>query len=128
MKLTPLNSKMNTTQMKYALARVGEVAARKTRELQDALTTPAKDITEKERAELVRSGKVKLHSHITAISSYADVVNVFDFSKYTHGKIISPEFTKEAGDIATQADRIRDQIMLGDESVAMKLLEAFAAS
>lgn len=119
---------MNMQQRSYAFGRIAGVVQAQEKALRAAHTKAAKRITDEERAELVRSGKVKLKASIRTISTYTDVDDAFDFSKFVwDDKLDLAAFDKAFLPIKAEADRVRDQIMLGDSTEALQAIEAFAA-
>ncbi len=65
------------------MTRVNGILAAKINQITEQHTKPAQHIDDHQRAELVHSGKVKLRSDISSISTYDDVSKVFDFSKFS---------------------------------------------
>lgn len=119
---------MNKAQLDYALTRVDTMLNEKVARITAANTKPAQIITDAQRAELVRTGKVKIRADITSISHYDDVVKVFDFSKYSWTDTGDAKtIARLAKPFREQAQKLKDKIMLGDESTAMAALESFAA-
>lgn len=119
---------MNKAQLDYAMTRVNGILAAKIKQITEQHTKPAQYIDDHQRAELVRSGKVKLRSDITRINTFDDVSKVFDFSKYAWSDTVDTKAVEKAAKpFRTQAEKLKDKIMLGDESTAMAALEAFSA-
>ncbi len=118
---------MNKSQLDYALNRVDQMLAAKVRQLSKDHTKPAQHITDAQRADLVRAGKVKLRTYVTHISTYDDVSKVFDFSKFSWPDTVDAKaVSRLSKPFREQAEKLKDKIMLGDESTAMAALEAFA--
>lgn len=117
---------MNQQQAKYTIARIDQLEARKLEELRKACTTPAKRLSSHERADLIRKGKVKLRADCTDINYHTDVVNAFDFSKHEWSERLSDDHEARAAAVKAQASRVRDEVMLGDNAEALKLLREFA--
>ena len=119
---------MNKAPLDYAMTRVNGILAAKINQITEQHTKPAQHIDDHQRAELVRSGKVKLRSDISSISTYDDVSKVFDFSKFSWASAIDHKAVEKAAKpFRTQAEKLKDKIMLGDENTAMAALEAFSA-
>lgn len=118
---------MDASQRKYAIERVGTLLATKTKALKDQFTKPHKTISSKERAELVRSGRVKLKPEVKGIDCYLDIVQAFDFSEYEWGaKLDSKGYEKALKPFTREAQRIKDTLMLGDSMEALEAIEKFA--
>lgn len=112
---------MNTVQRKYALERVSAILSRKVREITDKYTTPAASATEV--AAAFKKGKVAL-KQFDSIGRYRYLEDIFDLSAF-NAKINTEAVSKETMKVEAEADRIRDQIMLGDAEEALTLLQTF---
>jgi hypothetical protein len=118
---------MNKAQIGYTMSRIDELLATKLNDIRSRNTKKAKRISAEDRANLIRSGAVGLRTDVTEISSYADVVDVFDFSK--HAWPDTPDAAAIAAEMkpfTDEAQRLKDKIMLGDETTALAALELFA--
>jgi aspartate/methionine/tyrosine aminotransferase len=117
---------MNATQRNYAATRVKAILTDRLKALQEGMKVPAKTISDSERVELIRSGKVKLRPDATSINTYTNVVDVFDFSKFARpaGYRVGYEEAEKA--LRDEARKVEDRIMLGDTEAAIALLDAFA--
>lgn len=119
---------MNKSQQEYARGRVRKILEMKKLEITAKHTKEAKSLTSEERANLLRSGKVKLRPDVTKIESYTDVTDVFDFSKYAWPRAIDTAAVEKAmAPLEAEATAIEDQIVLGDGSEALAAIERFAA-
>ncbi|MFG1395889.1 hypothetical protein [Roseixanthobacter pseudopolyaromaticivorans] len=119
---------MNQQQRKYALERVDQITRKKIDDLRVKFRVEGRVITDERRAELVRTGKVKLRSEDTPISSYTRVMDAFDFSKYEWSAGPDPvRFNPAKAEVEASSQKVRDRIMLGDTEEALLLLEEFAA-
>ncbi|MRN66388.1 hypothetical protein [Brucella sp. 10RB9213] len=118
---------MNQQQTKYTLARVDTIERQKLEEARTKHRIPAKVITKKEAQRLIVKGEVKpIKVRDGEFSSYDDVMDFFDFSKFHHGQKLADAFTPDEAAIKAQANRIRDEIVLGDNAQALALLREFA--
>lgn len=116
---------MNATQMKYAMGRVDAAVRRKKAAITEA-HKKAPENTPENRAKQIRSGEVTLRKDIKAITNYTSVLDAFDFSKYEgspsqHARKLEQRLET----VDREANTLRDQIVLGDEEVALAHLRAF---
>lgn len=120
---------MNASQVKYALARIDSIVARKLGLLVDALNDKEpQPITPGQRYDLVRLRKVSLRTDINSIQTYTDVEDAFDFSKHTRKDVRqSKEFNDKRRAMEAYVLRIKDEIVLGDEENAKQLIISFEA-
>lgn len=118
---------MNKTQIEYAFRRIDEMLSARTQASIEKNTTPARVVDDAMRAELIRSGKVKLRPDVKSIRHYADVVDVFDFSKFSApAKTDQKAIDKELRTYRVEAQQLKDNIMLGDAEAALAALGDFA--
>jgi len=113
---------MNKAQKDYAVSRVEEHAANMIKRLKDECTV-GEPLTSQRRAELLRTGKVKMRRTVKEISNYTDVVNAFDFKPFEQK--VHPSFARRKARIETTMRRTIDEIMLGDAEQALKLVRSF---
>ena len=100
---------MNRTQIEYAHSRIDGLLSTKERDCRSRNTAPAHTITDAERADLVRSNKVKLSSDVKSISHYDKVTNLFDFSKYEWpAKVDEKAVAKEMRSLRAEAQVLKD--------------------
>lgn len=114
---------MNKSQVKYLFDRISSISVAKKVKFREGNRVAG--LSTKEKVELINSGKVKAKT--INEDSYGRIFSFFDFSVFEKGKI---EADKKISDyenwVDTEANRIKDEIMLGDESSAMKLLAEFS--
>lgn len=122
---------MNQQQLKYTVERLAAVEKRKLEALKKACTVPAKSASDEEIVDLIRRGEVHLkrgriqrdrHSYGLLL-----VGDVFDLSKYVMHEHVTDEYAPAAAAISAEATRVRDEIMLGDNTTALHLLRTFEA-
>ena len=121
---------MNQSQKKYAIERIDDLLCAKLIELKKICTTPGKSLTSEERIKLIRSKKVwlKPESALSGLDRYAlaNIHKVFNFSKYEYPSILDREKYEPIADVIQyRATRIKDQIMLGSASEALKMVHDF---
>lgn len=118
---------MNKTQIEYAHKRIDTLLEAKVKDAKLRHTKPAQRITAEERARLIHDGEVTLRSDVTRIESYTDVTDVFDFSAYAWPDTVDEAaVAEETRELREEAQRLKDKIMLGDETTALAALEVFA--
>ena len=114
---------MNKDQRVYALKRVGEILSEKLGVLKQKHTIAKLTLTAADRATLVRTGKVKLIKD--TIGDYDRYYDLWDFSKFEQREPLDKNYGPLAGKLEADAQKVRDQIMLGDAEEALKLLAGF---
>ncbi|GEM_PF-6608821 len=119
---------MNQQQTKYTLSRVDAVESRKLLELKKEYTVPAKIITHEEAQQLILKKKVPLKavSNTESFDSYSRLRDFFDFSKFHYGESFKDGYAEAVDALKSQANRVRDEIVLGDNAQALALLREFA--
>lgn len=118
---------MNKTQIQYALSRIDGLLKEKETSVEKAHTKEAKVLSATERADLVRSGTVKMKADATEIHSYTDVVAVFDFSKHSWtAEVDAKAVSAIMKPLRKEAQKLKDEIMLGDASAAQTSLAKFS--
>ena len=118
---------MNHKQREYALTRVNQILANRLGALATRFKAEVKLLTDRERADLLRKGKVKLKASVEQVTTWTDVVDAFDFSPFEQREKTTPEYAPAAKALEDEAQKVRDQIMLGDAEEAMRLLESFSS-
>lgn len=116
---------MNQQQRKYALARVAEIKNYKIKKLQEDCETKAVYLSEKERFQAFQKGQFRIKKDISKISNYTDVVSVIAFDAEKERSFDDQKFKRESIKIEKEANKVSDEIMLGDAQEAMRLLEKF---
>lgn len=121
---------MNQQQRNYVIKRVREILITKEKELRKSLTKNAIRITKRARLTLLQNDKVKIKSD-SALSKLNDwdldyVSCVFDFSEFEQPKKFDDEkYKKKSLVIKKEANRIIDQLMVGDAKEALVLIKSF---
>jgi len=75
---------MNTAQLKICLKQLKDLYKSKTSDISAKCTSPGKTLSKKERADLIRKGKVQLKKECVRLDRYDSVMDSFDFSKYEY--------------------------------------------
>jgi hypothetical protein len=121
---------MNQTQKKYAIERINTILHRKLADVKQRFITKGKKLTYEERLQLIRSKKVWLKTEKALIGKRSydlnDIDDVFDFSKYEYASTLDQNgYDKIADKIEKKATLIKDHIMIGSASEALKMIEDF---
>lgn len=127
---------MNQFKTNYALKRVQQIVNEKINKVkrpEKKEISPAKELSNRERLKLLKAGKVPFKKDLDQVKDYDELRDVFDFSSFEHDTIYNEKKFKEENDkynklveeIKGFGDKIKDEIVLGDEENAMKLLTQF---
>lgn len=121
---------MNQQQKNYIKKRITEIREHKLSTLRNDLTIKAVSLSNRERIDLIRLGKVKMRpsTELNRCNEYSlnSLTTVFDFSKYeTKASFNQAKFNERAAKLRAEANRIVDQIMLGDAEEALRLVKEF---
>lgn len=114
---------MNQSQVRYFMERVNNLYREKDKKLKEKFTIPGKELSKRERANLIKSGKVKLKSDVKEIKGYDTVEELFDFSKYEWDEKLNSKYHEELSRYMDRVNQAKDSIMLGDEEEALKLIK-----
>lgn len=130
---------MSKQQRDYAIERVNDLRRSTVYRIEQKhpKAPDTKSLSNDDRAQLVRSGKVKLFppSKTRGIGGTLYVSELYDFGPIKAAAkkkaddisaLIRKEIRKETGPVYNEATRIIDQIMLGDSAEALALIEGFA--
>lgn len=113
---------MNTTQRKYALARIDALQREAEARVKDKYTVPGVTLTNPEKMALILGGKVKLRSDV---NQYTDLIYAFDFSKHEKpAKVDDKALAKARAKLFAEFNRARDELMLGDAEQALVAIRA----
>lgn len=117
---------MTRLQATYLLQRLTEVLHEKRADLRRKHTTEGKYISDAERAELIRSGKVTLRKEIGEVCTTAEIRRVFDLSAYEwEQRFDEQSFSADYKKLKAEANVVKDAIILGDLPRAWALFKAF---
>jgi len=122
---------MNQTQRTYIKQRVSGILNTKAGQLREKLTKKPKTLTNLERVDMIRAGKVKMFPYSKLKSNLTgqygcQVDMVYDFSKYiTRGGIDQKKYNAGFAKLQKKANEIIDKVMLGDAEEALKMILEF---
>lgn len=121
---------MNATQLKYARERLREVLASKLEVARTAASQPAQKFDAAALVKGIKNGSIKinvLYEDDDNVETYTSVGSVFDISAHVkQANFDVKAFRKVEKVINEEAQRIEDQLVLGDSQEALALIEAFA--
>jgi hypothetical protein len=114
---------MNQNQQRYAMQRVSQVLARRTTELRKKFTKTPKEVTDEQKLSAIYDGDVLLKRNMTLATTLREA---YDFRRLRPEAIENLSGSQRAlADLNDMAAAVRDEIMLGNETKALKLLHQF---
>lgn len=121
---------MNLKQKSYALKRIDDIQRRKLNEIKRSdYETKSVKLSPEERFKLFKKGKFEIKKSIeNPFIGYNYCKDIFTFKGEVEQSFDQDKFEKAQQKVRTQADKIRDQIMLGDAEKALELIQKFEES
>lgn len=124
---------MKPAEQKYAMSRIDDLCDQKLRMIEESMPViKAKKITYEQAVRKIKKGEIKLcpAKKNRPLHNYDDFEDIFDLNGH-HDYRSSDTYDKKAykkkeAPVLIEAQRIKDQIMLGDATEALKMIEAFA--
>ena len=114
---------MKREQQFYSKQRVIETRTRKIDALRKKFTKPAKDASDAEKLKAIKGGDVSLRYGAKLSSPLSEA---FDFDGLDHSEVLDRKaFDVAANEVRQKADKIMDEIMLGDATKAIKSVRQF---
>ena len=115
---------MKRDQQRYAMIRIDEALRDKLGDARATHTTPVKQPTAMQKREAIKRGAVGLKRHGWSLSTPIEDCYSFDGLQ---GEATTDEaaYRKEARKLRERASKVKDEIMLGDEAKALKLIREF---
>lgn len=116
---------MNQHQKNYALNRIEGLKQIKLNKAEEKFTKPEVKLSDLQKYELIKSGKVKILSfQLIDRKSYPYLYDSYDFSKFEFKSMLINEFAFNVikTNIMAISQKAKDQIMLGDCEEALKLI------
>lgn len=118
----------NADSRRYAMKRVNEIQCQKEAQIKQKHTKTAISPTDKDMINAIEWGDVRLIAKTNNVLNKT-VREAFDFSRLEVDEIEdNKKIIIAVQKSRIEADKVRDQIMLGDETEALKLLEKFNKS
>lgn len=115
---------MNQQQLKYAKERAHRIYTQKQQELTAKFSTPAIKLSREERIKALKDGKFKVLENGSAQYYLTDYIS---FDEERIRKFDGDGFTKALAPVTAAYDKLLDELILGDNEEALKLLRAFEA-
>ena len=110
---------MKAQEKEYALSRLREIHKNK---LEGLKAPENKELTFDERIALLRKGKIKVRAGKLS-NWHTDIEDIFDWRAFN--KTLKDPHEKKRERLNTEYQRLRDEIMLGEDVVVLPLLQAF---
>lgn len=121
-----MQPRLTMLERNHLLGRIRTVEAHKLEGIKKRKVKAARSLSPAKRYSLIKAGKVKLKKDIREISEYSDVVKVFDFSAYEWDDIFDEVgYFNARSKVVSAANKIRDEVVLGQPKKALKLLAKF---
>jgi hypothetical protein len=127
--------RMSALQMNHALNRLSEISNEKAEAIKARLKGPARELTGKQFVTGVKNGSIKLRRDaasrlVVSDNHYRGTLNylteVFDLKAYTSSDD-NKKVEAALKPLRAEMSVLKDKLILGDSSDALKLIEAFAA-
>ena len=120
---------MRPTQAKYACNRIDQIVAKKVSKLVEKNGIPAN--SSEDVYVMLKKGILKLKTNPPKDNKYGNCFSrnlddYFDMKAVRKGKTFTENHQEEIDKLYSEATKIKDEIWLGDESVAAKLIENFS--
>lgn len=118
---------MRPMQITYAVQRLDEIANTKLSALKTNFTTEVKPFTVADFIKEVKAGRIKVHPGYEGndVCRHNYISSIFHIPN-RESKFDNKNYEKAAAPIRKEYASIKDKLILGDASDAIKLLEAFA--
>ena len=124
---------MDREQLKYARQRANEIYSTKLNSLNEQFYSPGKTLTSQEKLEALKAGKFTV-SDIPVTQRRRDYygdpswTNYVVFTDETEATTDAEGLKKAQTDLRTKFNKMMDELMLGDNDEALKLLREFEAA
>ena len=116
---------MNAEQKRYAMKRIDSILARYLAQANEDWKPTS--LSDNDKVKLIARDKVVVRPNWKkGLTAYTDVVDIFDFSKWEKAQEkVEVSRQRVHGQLRQKAAAICDQIMLGDEAEAIKMIAQF---
>lgn len=114
---------MNEKEKTYTLKRLSEIFFSKQSTIITKYSTPAVTLNKDQRLEELKKGRFSIKEVVSGDSSYLSSFIVFDKEKL--GSSDQLAIKEDNFKLKCEYDKIRDQVMLGTDEEALKLLKSF---
>ena len=116
---------MKAAEKKYAIERLTTIRNRKLHVITARHTTPGVNLTPPQRAVALRKGEFKVKPVVKAVEGYTNIRDVFTFNAEKDQSVDKVAIQKENKALNAAFNNVCDQVMLGDGSKALALIEKF---
>lgn len=114
---------MNQNQQRYAMQRVQQVLSQRAADLRKKFTKAPKEVTDEQKLSAIYEDDVHLKQNLALSTTLRDA---YDFRRLRPEAIEDLTGSQKAiAELNDQAAAVRDEIMLGDEAKALKLIHQF---
>ena len=120
---------MKPYQIKHLKNKIDDIYYQKKKTLEDKMYVEGKYISDEEKVNLIRKGKVKLRVNAEIKkNSHGGLSQYFNFDKYHWNSYYKPEFQGALKKLQNNRDKVLDQIILGGCDKALEILKAWEKS
>ena len=114
---------MNQNQQRYALDRVKRVLYQRQAELRKEFTKAPKEVTDEQKMDAIYEGRVHVKPNMTLATTLREA---YDFRRLRPEAVEDLDGSQKViAELNDQAALVNDEIMLGDEAKALKMLQEF---
>lgn len=112
---------MNSQQLKYARARADAILSKRTKAIREKWAAKEKRLTPAEKLAALKAGEFTIKKHASGIDRYWEDYVVFTKEIETDAAGMNAELAT----LNVEFTKLMDELMLGDQEVALKALKAF---
>lgn len=116
---------MNKSEKDYAFKRVSSICRRKESAIKSKFPKANICLTKREKVASIKSGKAKLKKNIDYSSYRLEIEDVFEWPKKADIENAKKLVNIEISSLHKHTTKVKDEIMLGDEEKALKLIREF---
>lgn len=114
---------MNQVQLKYARERANDIYQRRCASIRTKYTEPEVVLTPAQKTKALKDGKFKVKDTISTYSHYLeDYVILEGVKPLTRDEV---KIKAETDALAKEYRKVTDELVLGDQEEALKLIKAF---
>lgn len=116
---------MTKSEKDYALKRVRDICRDKESAIKEKYPKTNKRLTNKEKVALIKSGKATLKKDIDYAPYRLEINDIFEWPVNNKIEKTLAQMNKEISSLNKHAIKVKDEIMLGDNARALKLIREF---
>ena len=120
---------MTKDEKTYAIKRIDDLKNTALSKIREQCTRPAIEINGEMRLALLRAGKVKVRkdARVNDYDHLPRTADLFDWSPHERKRDFNAvKYDKQAEPICAAAQKVSDEIMLGDGAEALRLIQEFS--